>query len=1198
MTTIHFNTRQRHVLTSLLLRHARFVLCALLLGFFAACVPQMASAQENAEVTGSVTDPTGAVIPGATVTLINNATGDTKNTTTNSAGLYNFPGLNHGTYTLKVQAQGFKQFQKTGIVVDVAATVPENAVLEIGGNNQTVTVEADALHLQTETNEVSNLITGDQITQLATNGRNMVSLTTLGTGVSTNISSFNGVTAQGSGFGLSFNGMRPDHNNWLIDGGEAYDRGSGGKFDLMPTMDAIAEFQTLSSNYSPDYGISSGGTITMVLKSGTKHFHGGAWEFNRNDAFDAANYFAKQSNTPTPELRLNIFGFDIGGPAFIPGIYPKSKSKTYFFESEEWRRYIAGANPVSTATIPDADYPTAGQDLSYQPWNELAASDSTASSKLAAGVCAPGVPAPCVPGYVAPGSTPTGLAANTSYLATLAADGLTPGQPFPNNVIPANLLDSNAILFMGTGAIPHASNGTGSTSNPLVFAAPKQPTFVREDVVRVDHDITEKYHLMGHWIHDQMSQTIYPSEWSGDSYYTVGTLFANPSWASVIKLTQTLTPNVLNETSLNVNGNTIQWSPVGTYQQPDGWSAQSLTGFTGNDTAKELPAVSFSGNLNTNYTLNYDPWHNAFLDYQIRDDLSWNRGKHEMKFGFSYMRVDKNQQQQALVQGTYNFGADITGDAYLNFLLGLSDQFTQLKEMSTAHWLNNTYSFYAMDNWHVAPRLTLNLGIRYDALPHVYEKFNQVSNFNPALFSTTDAQVPDPTTGSLDPNGPGVQTVDGTPFYMNGIAIAGTSGTPRGLVKNDYNTIEPRVGLAFDLFGDGKTIVRSGAGIFYERVQGNDIYGLSSNAPFAVNAQVNGVYFTNPNISLTGAQATSPLNPSSPGSLNTHYPNPGTAQFSLGIQRQLQPAIVAILQYVGSVGWDQNDERNINTLPLDDLTDREAVSGNSGLSNQYRIYSGYGGITQTESETNSNYHSLQAGLRIENKHGLTAQFSYTWSHEIDIASGDEGSTNFSGGQSYVSNPFNLDYDRGSGVLDRRHIFNVNYDYKMPFFLTSGALLRNTLGGWELSGVTTAEAGTPAQVYYNGGDTIGLGGGTVNRPNLSGGTKGEKKQTSWFNTSAFSSPTAPWAGGTNEGFGTAGKDAVVGPGLFNWNIALFKSFNLTRGEGPRFEFRVESFNTFNHTEFQGLDTNMQSNTFGQTTSTYDPRVLQFGGKFLF
>ncbi len=836
---------------------------------------------------------------------------------------------------------------------------------------------------------------------------------------------------------------------------------------------------------------------------------------------------------------------------------------------------------MNTNTVPTADFPTAGQNLNYVAWNDQSFTGSQIGTTCNADVTA----APCVP-----------KTSDPAKLALYAQDGLTQGEAFPGGVIPANLIDSNAVLFMGTGAIPKPTNG--SVTNPQVVSAPKQPTFVREDVVRIDHDITDKYHLMGHWIHDQMSQTNYPSMWDGDSYYTVGTVFANPSWASVIKLTQTLSPTLLNETSLDVNGNTIQWTPVGVYNQPSGWTAKPLTGFAGNNALKELPALSFSGALSTEYSLNYNPWHNAFLDYQIRDDLSWNKGRHGMKFGFSYMRVDKNQQQQALVQGQYNFGSgDYTGDSYLNFLLGLSDQFTQLQQLRTAHWLNNTYSFYGMDNWHLTQRLTLNLGVRYDALPHVYEKFNQVSNFVPSLYSSANAQTPNP---SLDTSGPGVQTINGTPFYMNGMAIAGANGTPAGLVKNDYNTVEPRVGLAYDVFGSGKTVLRLGGGLFYERVQGNDIYGLSSNAPFAVNAQVNGVYFSDPNTTTDGKVASSPLNPSSPGSLNLHYPNPGTAQFSTGIQQQLQPAVVAVIQYVGSIGWDQNDQRAINTLPLNDLTDREAVSGKSGLSNQYRIYQGFGGITQTESATNANYNSMQAGLRFENKHGLNAQFSYTWSHEIDIASGDEGSTNFAGGSSSVSDPFNLSYDRGSGVLDRRHILSANYDYTVPFFKSrSNLLAREVLGGWEVSGVTTAEAGSPAQTYYSGStDTLGLGGGTVNRPNVSGSTKGPKTQKAWFKTSAFSDPTAPWAGGANQGFGSAAKDAVVGPGLFNWNLALFKSLPLTAGEGPRFEIRVESFNTFNHTEFQGLDLNNHDKNFGQATSTYDPRVLQFGGKFVF
>jgi hypothetical protein len=250
-----------------------------------ACVG--AWAQENAVLTGTVADPTGAVVANATVSIINTQTSETRTATANGAGLYQFPDLNSGIYTLKVSAAGFKVYEKTGIVMNVAATVREDVQLTIGASNQTVTVTADAISLQTETNEVSNLISGQQITELATNGRSITSLTTLGTGVSNTLPAFNGIAAQGSSASVSFNGMRTGHNDFLIDGGEVYDRGSGGRLGVMPSPDAIAEFQTLNSNYAPDYGISSGGTTTIVLKSGSNSFHGGLWEFNRNDDFDA-----------------------------------------------------------------------------------------------------------------------------------------------------------------------------------------------------------------------------------------------------------------------------------------------------------------------------------------------------------------------------------------------------------------------------------------------------------------------------------------------------------------------------------------------------------------------------------------------------------------------------------------------------------------------------------------------------------------------------------------------------------------------------------------------------------------------------------------------------------------------------------------------------------------------------------------------
>jgi hypothetical protein len=302
------------------------------------------------------------------------------------------------------------------------------------------------------------------------------------------------------------------------------------------------------------------------------------------------------------------------------------------------------------------------------------------------------------------------------------------------------------------------------------------------------------------------------------------------------------------------------------------------------------------------------------------------------------------------------------------------------------------------------------------------------------------------------------------------------------------------------------------------------------------------------------------------------------------------PSVVAVIQYVGTKGWDQNNVRNINTLPLSDLTDRQGVANGSLNSNIYRMYPGFSAIAQAENETNSNYNSLQVGIRFEHKHGLTTQLAYTWSHEIDDVSSDLG---------VLSNPFDTRYDRGSGAMDRRHIFNASYVYSLPFFTRSSNLVaREVLGGWEVSGITVAESGLPQSITYTGLDTLGLGGGTTNRPDQVSKVSYTKKVGAWFDTKAFQDPAAPWNGGTNQGFGNARKDAVVGPGLFNWNLSLFKSIPLTAHEGPTIELRFESFNTFNHTQFQSIDANTGDGNFGAATGDYGPRTLELGGKFRF
>lgn len=1127
------------------------------------CMP-FALAQENANINGTATDTSGAIIRDASVKLVNTETGDSRTGTTNASGIFNFPGLHIGHYTLTITAPGFKVASKSGIVLNVAQTLEEDLVLEVGSTGQTVSVEADALQVQSETSEVSNLISGSQVSELATNGRNITALAVLGTGVSNNLPDYNGVNALTAGNGISFNGTRPSHNIYLVDGGEIYDRGCGGCFSILVSQDAISQFQTLNSNYSPDYGIGSGGQILMVLKSGSRDFHGALWEFNRNDAFDATNYISKLNNQKKPKLRVNIFGGNIGGPLYIPHLFNTNRDKTFFFFNEEGRRQIQGSAPSSVNTIPASDFPVAGQALVYTP-----PSNGTA---------------PIVP-----------VTSDPAKLALYAADGLTPGSPFPNNTIPANLIDPNVVRFMGTGAFPKPNAPNGGNQ---YVASVSAPTYVREDLVRIDHALSKKLQLMGNYIHDANQQTKYPPLWSNDSYPNVGSVMNNPAWAAVVKLTQTISPNLLNETAFNFDGNKITLTPTGVFAQPTGFSIGSF--FTGNNALNRLPEVDLGAPYGTNWNAAYFPWKNAAMDFQTRDDLTWSHGRHNLKFGASWMHFIKNQQLQSNTQGTYVFNnSSYAKDSYVNFLLGFASSYTQLQALNGLHWVNNTYSFYALDNWKATKRLTLNIGLRYDALPHNYERFNRFANFVPSSYNAGLGDPfnrrPDGTSdGSLNPSGPGFSTPAGltTPFYLNGMKLAGINGFPRGVVENSYGSVQPRIGFAFDPTGDGRTVIRGGFGLFFERIQGNDSYNAGANPPFSYQPSSNNVYFSDPNKSnQTGLISAAARFPASVTSLAYKYPVPGVAMYSLGVQREIAPAIVGILQYVGTAAWHQNDNRAINTLPLNSpLSLRKSVAGGTEPANLHRQYLGYAGITQEEQTTNANYNSLQAGLRLENKHGVTVQLSYTWSHEIDLANSD---------LTTLSNPFNPRYDRGSGSLDRRHIFSANYIYDLPFFKNSGNFVeRQALGGWQLSGITIVNSGTPVRVTY-GTDIIGLGGGVTNRPDLVSGTStvGPKTQKKYFNTAAFSAPVAPWNGGPNNGFGNSGRDKVVGPGRFNFNLALFKSFPL-HGEAFRLQFRAESFNSFNHTQFQNVDSGFTDSNFGQVTSAWDARSFQFGAKLLF
>jgi hypothetical protein len=1098
---------------------------------------------QTATVLGTVTDPTGSVVPGATITITNTGTNAKRVLQTNTAGSYIAPELPIGPYSVKAEATGFKTYERTGITLDSNDTVRVDAALQVGQVTENVTVAADAVKIEADSSEVSDLISGRQLGDLAINGRHMAALAILTPGASSDLPDFNLPISVGASTYISFNGQRPEHNVWMIDGGENYDRGCGGCVTMMPSVDAIDEFKTLTSNAPGDFGIGSGGTLNMAIKSGTHDYHGAVYEFFRNNALDANNYFANLAGGAPPELRYNIYGWNLGGPVWIPKLYNKDRKKTFFFWNQEWRKFVIGTQVFANA-VPQAQR-------------------SGDFSSLSTPITVPNTNDP-------------------AQNAKFAAAGLTPGQPFPGNKIPASLIDPNAALFLASGAmpLPNAPNNFYSGSKGV-------PTQVPEVILRFDHYFTDKLSIMGHYIHDNTDQEVATSLWSGDTYPTIGTNFKNPSWSAVAHLTYTISPTLLNEIAFNFNSNWIDLTPIGIYQKPAGWSATQL--FNNND-LNRLPTVSLQGSYGVNYDPASWPWRNAASDKQLRDDVSWTKGQHNLHFGGQFMRYAKNQDIFGDTQGNYGFNGSFTGNAVSDLLLGYAASYNELDLEDRTHTRTSTGSFYFTDNWRVSNRLTLNLGARWEIVPHAYDVQNRLSNFYPNLYNPSKAPTFN-SDGSLNTSSPGFTTVPGVPlgnipFYINGMVIAGQAGTPRGMVQNELGTVGPRVGFAYDLTGKGKTVVRGGYGMFYERIQGNDVYNMGPNPPFGFSPGLNNVFFSTPNVSvLNGQAATVPIFPAGITALAyTDYKLPVSAQWNLGIQHQLSERAVLGVQYVGNGDYHQRDEREINAVPLSD-PNRLGIAGLSGHYNVNldRPYLGYGNIALGENAGSTHYESLQVNFRVENQHGLTFQAAYTWAHSLGIAPGGGGDFNT------VSNPFNRYYDYGPTGLDRRQILVLNYIYDLPILRNAKGLTGSLLGGWEFSGITLVESGLPLNPTLSY-DNLGLGGNSTDRPNAAGALSYPQTRTEWFNPAGFSAPA-------QLAFGTAQEGAIRGPGRINFNLSMFKNFRLWN-ESSNLRFGAEFYNALNHTQFHDVNTSFGNSAFGQVVDTYDPRTIELSLKLRF
>jgi hypothetical protein len=819
--------------------------------------------------------------------------------------------------------------------------------------------------------------------------------------------------------------------------------------------------------------------------------------------------------------------------------------------------------------------------------------------------------------------------ANIASLDTNCSAGvqatLVAGQPFPTNTIPSCAVDPNAAALLGAGVFPKPTSGW------QFIGGGKQPTTGKEELVRIDHQFSDKFSVFGHWISDQALQTFGTTMWSGDNVPSVGNTFGNPSYSTTVHATYAIRPNLLNEIAFSYDGNRIHIIPAGVFSATNitGFTEGSHRIFTGTNVSDRIPDLNLSGSTNTHYTVNWMPWNNIADDYQVRDDLSWTKGGHQFKFGFSWAIYKKVQDYFAETQGGFTFDGSATTPAgtcpantqcgldYADFILGDAQHYNENAYKGTGHWNAISPAAYIQDNWRATSRLTLNLGLRWDGIPHTYEANSSQTNFYPNLYQASNAPLwTDASDTQIASNSPGlgpspISSLQGYQFYLNGMGIGGKNGNPKGLADNAWWNFGPRLGFAYDLFGTGKTVIRGGYGVMYERIQGNDMYNGATNPPFGYSLGASNVLFSDPHFTWAGSQITVPIVPAGVVGINQKYPAPRVSQFSVGVQQAVGSKAVFSVSYVGSLDRHLSYWQELN-LPaasqLACLTDSAQCTGAQPAFNGLVPFQGYTSIKQAYNGGNSHYNSLQAELHGQVTRDLNLQVAYTLSRAIDPSTGAGGN---GWDLNYVTNPYqSWQADVGPSVLDRTQVAFVNLVYNIPFLKNStNRALKTLVGGWQLSGIISMMSGAPFNLGVNSHNVASIfpGGDVGNRPDLIGkisypktpvkSSSGQVTGIQWVDPTAFSAPAA-------GSWGNLGFDALRGPGRDNWNLSLFKSFVISESRGSRFEFRAESFNTWNHTQFGGAGQNGAfSNNFGagnqlQITNAFDPRVFQLGAKLIF